>query len=114
MKYGPAKSWMVPALSQTPMWPTNGSSHVMTGIGVHTMQCGNTFGGRTSGCDGMARQLRWSAMCYCWSAHLTQMPPCAGACRWLHGVELQMQGDKKTVDVSEEHCYPKTTLSFGA
>ncbi len=40
---------MVPALSQMPMWPTNGMNHVITGIGVHTMQCGKTFGGRISG-----------------------------------------------------------------
>ena len=47
VEQAPAKSWMVPAPSQTPMWPTKGSSQVTMGMGVQTTQFGNCSGGTT-------------------------------------------------------------------
>ena len=38
--YGPAKSWMTPSLIAIPVWPMGGRIHVMTGIGVQTIQNG--------------------------------------------------------------------------
>jgi hypothetical protein len=36
---------MRPLELQTPMWPTKGTSQLMSGIGVHTIQCGKVLGG---------------------------------------------------------------------
>ena len=36
---------MTPLEVQTPIWPTNGMSQLMKGIGVHTIQRGNCLGG---------------------------------------------------------------------
>ena len=38
---------MRPLELQTPMWPTKGTSQLMSGIGVHTIQCGKVLGGTT-------------------------------------------------------------------
>lgn len=36
---------MRPLELQTPMWPTKGTSQLMSGIGVQTIQCGKVLGG---------------------------------------------------------------------
>jgi hypothetical protein len=48
------KSRIIPSSRQMPTWPKNGTSHAITGRGVHTRQYGNlAFFTSTSGSSGI-------------------------------------------------------------